>query len=237
MCWLNQPERKALDATDPRPARDREKRDGKAIETNIWLRNEDKKRGEDEVKRRRHEQMWREIKSPTERYKEETDEKCWRIGGREEEIDKWNEIMRRETWVSLHPDNLEESTHRSTSCSPRFISAAETQLGMQFFLLPRKHTPGQLFWPQMEKYISLSLSSLNGKAKTNMSASYKQLPAQQFHNKRSLANWRPHITRWGQQRTEAVCVRECIIQCQKSHYKCTLKAGSVETEVAGSVLG
>lgn len=237
MCWLNQPEWKALDATDPRPARDREKRDGEAIETNIWLRNEDKKREEDEVKRRRHEQMWREIKSPTERYKEETDEKWWRIGGREEEIDKWNEIMRRETWVFLHPDNLEESTHSSTSCSPRFISAAETRLGMQFFLLPCKHTPEQLFWPQMEKYMSLSLSSLNGKAKTNMSASYKQLPAQQFHNKRSLANWRLHITRWGQQRTEAVCVRECIIQCQKSHYKCTLKAGSVETEVAGSVLG
>lgn len=211
MCWLNQPEWKALDATDPRPARDREKRDGEAIQTNIWLRNEDKKREEDEVKRRRHEQMWREIKSPTERYKEETDEKWWRIGGREEEIDKWNEIMRRETWVSLHPDNLEESTHSSTSCSPRFISAAETRLGMQFFLLPRKHTPEQLFWPQMEKYISLSLSSLNGKAKTNMSACYKQLPAQQFHNKRSLANWRPHITRWGQ-RTEAVCVREHIIQ-------------------------
>lgn len=37
--------------------REREKRDGEAIETNIWLRNEDKKRGEDEVKRRRHEQM------------------------------------------------------------------------------------------------------------------------------------------------------------------------------------
>lgn len=236
MCWLNQPERKALDATDPRPARERKGTARQLRQTYGW-EMKIKKRGEDEVKRRRHEQMWREIKSPTERYKEETDEKCWRIGGREEEIDKWNEIMRRETWVSLHPDNLEESTHRSTSCSPRFISAAETQLGMQFFLLPRKHTPGQLFWPQMEKYISLSLSSLNGKAKTNMSASYKQLPAQQFHNKRSLANWRPHITRWGQQRTEAVCVRERIIQCQKSHYKCTLKAGSVETEVAGSVLG
>lgn len=137
MCWLNQPERKALDATDPRPARDREKRDGEAIETNIWLRNEDKKRGEDEVKRRRHEQMWWEIKSPTERYKEETDEKCWRIGGREEEIDKWNEIMRRETWVSLHPDNLEESTHTAQQAARLALSLQQKRSwGCNFFFSP-----------------------------------------------------------------------------------------------------
>lgn len=144
MCWLNQPEWKALDATDPRPVRDREKRDGEAIETNIWLRNEDKKREEDEVKRRRHEQMWWEIKSPTERYKEETDEKWWRIGGREEEIDKWNEIMRRETWVSLHPDNLEESTHSSTSPLASLYLCSRNVAGDAIFSSPPQAHPGAI---------------------------------------------------------------------------------------------
>lgn len=124
MCWLNQAEWKALDATDPRPAR--EKRDGEAIETNIWLRGE---RQGKEKETGRQEQMWWEIESPIKRYKEEEDKKWWRIGGQRRSINEtrlWD-VRHERPFIQAICKNSHTAQQGS---SPRFSSAADTRLWM-----------------------------------------------------------------------------------------------------------
>lgn len=112
---------------------DRPKRKARQIET-----NRAKKKQEDGVKRRKKEGPVRGLK------RQGKVKTAW---SKTEE--KRNRQMRRdnktcETWLSLHPDNLQESTHTARQASsPPFISALLSSCGPQ----RQKHSRGCHFFP------------------------------------------------------------------------------------------